>query len=120
MKVISFGQYSGWDNADRKLPGLIELTDKVAGKIDVEFGMIVEIRHAKGRYIGYVVDHPPFRENDGSPAPPFTGEYQIRTNPARFFLGDTIRPPVEEKKGIWDLKILYLEMVLASKKIEII
>jgi hypothetical protein len=119
VEIISYGLYSGWNSRDRELPDLVSLTDRVEGKKDAEFGMMVEIRQAKGRYIRYVIEHLPFREKDGSLMPPFTGDYQIRTNPARFFLGDSVEDPVEEKKGIWEFRILYDDIILARKKIEV-
>ena len=119
VEIISYGEYSGWNSQDKKLPELKNLTDRVEGERDVEFGIIVEIRQAKGRYIQYVIEHPALRDQDGSLLPPFTGEYQIRTNPAKFFLGESVGSPVDEHKGIWEFKINYGDKILARKKIEI-
>ncbi|MBS0000429.1 MAG: DUF3859 domain-containing protein [Cyclobacteriaceae bacterium] len=119
VEIISYGQYSGWNSHDKELPELVTLTDRVTATADVEFGLIVEIRQAKGRYIQYIIEHPPFRDENDVLIPPFTGEYQIRTNPARFFLGDSLGFPFEEKKGIWVFKILLDEKILAEKKLVI-
>lgn len=120
VEIISYGKYAGWNNSNKELPELVELTSRVKGEKDVEFGMIVELRQAKGRFIQYLIEHPPFPDVEGNPVPSFTGEYQIRTNPARFFLGDSVFPPVDNKKGIWELKIFWEDNLLASKRIEII
>jgi hypothetical protein len=120
VDIISYGRYAGWNSNDRELPELVELTDRVEAAIDVEFGMIVELRQAKGRYIRYLIEHPPFPDEAGNTVPAFSGEYQIRTNPARFFLGDAVVPPVEDKKGTWELKIFWEDHLLAGKRIEII
>jgi hypothetical protein len=82
--------------------------------------MIVEIRHGKGRYLEYVIHHPPFRDKDGNITPFFEGEYQIKTNPYRFFLGDTIWEPVEDKRGTWEFIIKIDQKMVASKKIKLI
>lgn len=119
VEIISYGRYSGWDNDDKKLPALVSLTDRIRAEIDVEFGMIVEIRQGKGRYIEYCIEHPPFKDQDGQVVPSFAGEYQIRTNPGRFFLGDSLRYPVEDQKGNWVFKIMLEEKLLAQKRIKI-
>jgi hypothetical protein len=120
VEIISYGKYSGWVSENKELPELEQLTDRVKAGKDIEFGMIVEIRKAKGRYIHYCIEHPPFRDENNQVVPSFTGEYQIRTNPARFFLGDSINHPVEEKKGTWTLKIQMDDEILAQKRIEIV
>ena len=120
VEIISFGQYGRWDRKSRDLPELIELTDAVKVALDVEFGMIVEIWQAKGRYIQFRIDHPPFTDQDGNIEPPFEGEYQIKTNPYRFFLGDTVWPPIEDKAGTWKLSIFMDGELLASKTLQLI
>ena len=87
--------------------------------MDVEFGMLVEIRHGKGRYLEFIIHHPPFKDQSGNIAPSFVGEYQIRTNPYRFFLGDTIWEPVDDKKGDWELIIKIDNQVVAQKVLKL-
>ena len=120
VNIISYGKYTRWDNTEKNLPALEFLTDKIKAELDLEFGLIVEIRQAKGRFINYLIDHPPFRNEKGELVPSFTGEYQIRTNPAKFFLGDSILFPIDDKKGKWTFKIKIDDKILAEKKIEII
>lgn len=117
VNVVSFGCYSAWNKEDKDLPALISLTDRISAQNGVEFGMTVEISKAKGRYIQYSIEHPPFRDSSGQVAPTFTGEHQIRSNPARFFLGDAVEDPVEDKKGDWVFKILMDDRLLAEKRL---
>jgi len=117
VNIVSFGRYTAWNKEDRDLPVLIALTDRIRAEAGVEFGMILEIGQAKGRYLQYSIEHPPFRDPSGQVVPPFTGEYQIRSNPARFFLGDAVEDPVEDKKGDWFFKILMDDRLLAEKKL---
>jgi hypothetical protein len=120
VEIISYGRYTRWNDDSRKLPELEELTYEIIAEIDIEFGMIVEIQHGKGRYLEYVIHHPPFRDNNGNITPSFEGEYQIKANPYRFFLGDTIWAPVEDKRGIWEFIIKIDQQRVASKKLKLI
>ena len=119
VEIINYGRYSGWDRESRELPKLLELTDTVRAEPDIEFGMVVEIWQAKGRYIQFRIDHPPFTDAGGNVEPPFEGEYQVKTNPYRFFLGDTIWEPIEDKIGDWTMSIFMGEEMLASKTIRL-
>jgi len=120
VEIISFGRFTRWNSTSRELPQLEELTEAIPAELDVEFGMIVEIRNGKGRYLEYIINHPPFRDNNGNITPPFEGVYQIKSNPYRFFLGDTVWEPVEDKKGTWKLIIRMENKVLAEKKLQLI
>lgn len=116
-EIVSYGRYTNWDRESKKLPELIDLTTEVKAEIGVEFGMIVEIFQAKGRFLDFVIDHPPFLDDHGNVAAPFEGSYQIRNNPYVFFLGDTIWEPVEDKRGPWTMSVLMDGKELASKTI---
>ncbi len=118
--VISFGKYTKWDRDDPALPELVDLTTEVKAEVGVEFGMIVEIAQARGRYIDYKIDHPPFSDADGNIEPAFEGTVQIKYNPYSFFLGDTIWEPVKDKKGLWTMSVFMDEVLLASKTIHLI
>jgi len=117
VEIINYGRYAQWDRDSKKLPEFVELTTFIKSEIDVEFGMIVEIVQGKGRFLEYIIDHPPFRDNSGEVSPPFTGSYQIRSNPYRFFLGDTVWAPIEDKKGNWNLIIKIDGQEVAKKTI---
>jgi hypothetical protein len=106
VEIVSYGRYTNWDRDSKKLPELIDLTTEVKAEIGVEFGMVVEIFQAKGRFLDFVIDHPPFYDENGDVAAPFEGSYQIRNNPYAFFLGDTIWEPVEDKRGPWTMTVM--------------
>lgn len=114
---MSYGKYTKWDRSSKKIPELVDLTTEVEAEIGVEFGMIVEIYQAKGRYLDFVIEHPPFRNDRGDVEAPFEGSYQIKSNPYSFFLGDTIWEPVEDKRGAWTMSIFMDGIELASKTI---
>lgn len=98
----------------------MELTTTVEAEIGVEFGMIVEIFQAKGRFLDFRIDHPPFKDEHGVVEPSFEGTYQIRSNPYAFFLGDTIWEPVDDKRGSWTMTVLMDGHTMASKTIFLI
>jgi len=120
VDIISYGRYSRWNDDSRTFPELEELTSEIVTGLDVEFGMVIEIQHGKGRYLEYTIHHPPFRDQSGNITPSFKGEYQIKANPYRFFLGDTIWEPVEDKRGIWEFIIKIDQKQVASKKLNLI
>lgn len=120
VEIISYGKYTRWNASSRDLPELEELTYEIKAELDVEFGMLVEIRHGKGRYLEYIIHHPPFNDASGELAPSFVGEYQVKSNPFRFFLGDTVWEPVDDKRGIWELIIKIDKQVVAQKKLTLI
>jgi len=116
-EIVSYGRYTDWDRESKKLPELVDLTNEVRAEIGVEFGIIVEIFQAKGRFLDFVIDHPPFKDETGEVSPPFEGSYQIRNNPYAFFLGDTIWDPVEDKRGPWTMTVMMDGKTLAEKTI---
>jgi hypothetical protein len=67
--------------------------------------------------LDFVIDHPPFYDENGDVAAPFEGSYQIRNNPYAFFLGDTIWAPVEDKRGPWTMTVMMDGQDVASKTI---
>ncbi|MGF1637642.1 MAG: DUF3859 domain-containing protein [Cyclobacteriaceae bacterium] len=117
VEIINYGLYETWDREDKALPGFLELTDRVKAIIGVEFGMIVKIWQAKGRYIDYRIDHPPFVDESGNIEPPFEGQYRVRSSDFEFFIGDTIWEPVEDKRGEWKMSVFLDGTLLATKSI---
>ena len=120
VEIVSYGKYTKWDRESRDLPELLELTHEVEAELGVEFGMIVEIFQAKGRFLDFRIDHPMFTDSEGNVEPPFEGSYQIRNNPYAFFLGDTIWEPIEDKRGPWTMSIFIDGQKLASKTIQLL
>ena len=103
VTIHSYGLYDGWYRDSKDLPNLLKITTEIEAALDVEFGYILRIRNARNGKITFRIEHPPFNGNDGEIAPPFTGELYVKNNDFRFFLGDTVWPPVEDKRGVWRL-----------------
>lgn len=120
IEVINYGEYAPWDRESSALPHFIRLTHEVEAALGVEFGMIVEIRKARGRYLDFLIEHPPFTDGSGETEPPFQGTFRVKHNPFQFFLGDSIWAPVHDKLGDWKLSILLEDQVLISKTIHLI
>ncbi|MDZ7605053.1 MAG: DUF3859 domain-containing protein [Cyclobacteriaceae bacterium] len=120
VTVLSYGRYTKWDRDDPALPKLVDLTERVKAEVGVEFGMVVEMAQARGRYLDFKIEHPPFTDSDGNVEPVFEGTVQIKYNPYSFFLGDTIWEPVEDKKGPWTMSVFMEGTRLATKTIYLI
>lgn len=120
IRIINYGLYTVWDRESDDMPKFIDLTNEVEAELGVEFGMIVEISRAKGRYLDFLIEHPPFTDGEGNIEPPFRGTFRVKHPVFEFFLGDTIWEPVEDKKGDWILSILLDEEVIATKTISLI
>ncbi len=103
VSMHSYGLYDGWDRDSKELPTLVKITTEIETELDIEFGYILRIQHARNSKITFRIEHPPFRDSSGNLAAPFDGELYVKTNDFRFFLGDTIWAPVENKKGTWRL-----------------
>ena len=96
-ELYSYGIYSRWERSSKELPRLMDITDRIPVQPDIEFGYILKIIGAKGKKLEFCIDHPPFNDDKGNPAPPFEGEYFINSNNYDFFLGDTVWEPFEDK-----------------------
>jgi len=101
VTMHSHGVYDGWDRDSKELPTLVKITTEIEAALDVEFGYILRIRNARNSKITFCIEHPPFQDSSGQPAAPFQGELYVKTNDFRFFLGDTVWAPVEDKRGEW-------------------
>ncbi len=116
-ELYSYGIYTNWDRNSKNLPKLLKITDQIPLELDIEFGYVIKIKGAKGKRISFKIDHPPFTEESGKVAPPFTGEYFIRSNDYEFFLGDTIWEPIHNKKGEWKLTTWLEGKILIQKSL---
>jgi hypothetical protein len=116
VEIESYGLYSKWNKESRELPKIQEFTSTIQAAADNEFGMILRIRKGKGATIEYRIKHPPFKNDAGEPEPDFTGEYLVTSNDYHFYIGDSIREPVEDKKGVWQIIVYYHSEVVAQKK----
>ena len=115
VEIHSCGVYDGWDRESKELPNLLKITTEIAAELGVEFGYILRFRHARNAKITFRIEHPPFKDSSGRVVPAFTGELYVKTNDFRFFLGDTIWAPVEDKRGDWRL-ITWLDGELVADK----
>jgi len=120
VRIINYGRYTPFVKGGKELPKIVEFTTEIPARLEVEFGMILEIRKARGERLEFVIDHPSFRNDDGTLAPPFTGELRITDNEYRFFLGDTFWPPLEDKIGPWRLQAFLGGEVVADKTFNIV
>lgn len=111
----SHGLYDGWDRDSKELPNLVRITTEIDAAEDVEFGYILRIRNARNSRITFRIEHPPFKDSSGNIAPSFEGGLYVKTNDFRFFLGDTVWPPVSDKRGEWRL-VTWLDGELIADK----
>lgn len=116
-ELYSYGIYSRWERQNKNLPKLLEITDQIPVKDDIEFGYILKINGAKGKILDFRIDHPPFKNENGQTTPPFKGEYYINSNDYEFFLGDTVWEPYEDKAGEWRLRTWLEGKLIADKKL---
>ncbi len=116
-ELYSYGIYTGWNRNSTELPNILEITNKINITPDVEFGCVIKIKGAKGKIIQFRIDHPPFLDESGNPAAPFTGEYFINSNDYEFFLGDTVWEPYEDKAGTWELSTFIDGKRISYKKL---
>ncbi|MBN2162302.1 MAG: DUF3859 domain-containing protein [Pontiellaceae bacterium] len=120
VEVHSCGLYDGWDRESKELPRLVKMTSEIEARLDVEFGYILRIRNARNCKLRFCIEHPPFKDRSGNPAPPFTGELYVKNNDYRFFLGDTVWAPVEDKRGRWRLKTWVDNELVADRTIDLV
>jgi hypothetical protein len=103
VSIHSYGLYTRWDRDSKSLPDLVKITTEIEAALDVEFGYTLRILNARNSKIRFCIEHPPFMDSSGNPAQPFEGELYVKTNDFRFFLGDTVWLPIEDKRGEWRL-----------------
>lgn len=101
VRVRTYGIYSQWDSQSKSLPDFLESTLRVPAKVDVEFGLVVNLVGAKNMRMRYCIDHPGIRSKNGSIRAPFEGIVHVKSNDWDFFLGDTVWEPIEDKVGPW-------------------
>ncbi|MEG1615866.1 MAG: DUF3859 domain-containing protein [Bacteroidales bacterium] len=120
VKMQSWGIYTQWERGSRELPKIIKFTDTVPSELDIEFGYVLHIKGAKGEEVEFVMKHPPFTDEHGNVRPDFEGSHFINSNDWKFFLGDTIWAPVEDKCGTWELITSLQGKEIARKTFQIV
>ncbi len=115
VRLISFGIYTEWNAQSKALPKLLKRTLDVPCELDVEFGYIVNIKHAKNKELHYCIVHPNVCDEKQKVLPPFKGVEYIRQNDWRFFIGDTVWAPIQDKRGNWRITLTLDEKVVADE-----
>ena len=119
IRIRSYGIYDHWDSNSKELPRIAEFTTRVRAEIDIEFGMVVNIKGAKNQPLFYCIDHPGIRDAEGNRRAPFDGEVYVRTNDWDFYLGDTVWDPIEDKIGPWRMTLELAGKLIADKTFEV-
>ena len=58
IRLRSYGIYERWDSQEKALPKIKEFTLNVPAVVDIEFGLIVNIKGAKNQQLDFCIDHP--------------------------------------------------------------
>jgi hypothetical protein len=119
ISIIYSGIFSQWDNSSDELPRLLQATVHVPGLIDTEFCFITRIKKAKNQILTYCIYHPDIPDDDGNIRPPFEGEVFIKENDWRFYLGDCIWAPVNNKLGNWRMTLTLNGKIIADKTFKV-
>lgn len=119
VRLRSWGIYTRWDADSKSLPELREVTTHVPAEVDIEFGLVVNVRGARNEKLFYCINHPGILDADGNQRPPFDGTVHVRTNHWDFYLGDTIWLPVDDKLGTWTMWIELHGQRVAEKSFEV-
>lgn len=119
IKIESYGIYRHWDAEAKELPRIAEFTTEVPAEIDIEFGFVVNIKRAKNQLLTYCIYHPDIPDDLGVPRPPFDGTVYVKSNDWRFYLGDTIWEPVENKLGDWRMTLELDGKIIAEKTFDV-
>jgi hypothetical protein len=120
IEIDSYGRYSEWDRNSKELPKLIEFTNTILAEEGAEFGMVLHIKKGKGTKLDYSIQHPPIKDDHGEYMPDFTGEHYVNYNDYKFFIGDCIWNPVEEKTGKWTVSVSFEGEKIAEKTFNVV
>lgn len=120
VEIRSFGIYTKWDSGSKELPRVVEFTRAVPAEIDIEFGIVANIKRAKNQVIDYCIYHPGILDADGRERPPFDGQVYAKTNDWDFFLGDTIWNPIDDKIGPWRMTIAIDGALVADETLSVV
>jgi len=115
IKIRTYGIHSQWDSKSKELPKVKEFTTDIPAEIDIEFGLIINIKNARGNKISFCIDHPGICDAAGNVRAPFTDEVHINNNDWSFYLGDTIWAPIADKCGPWRMTIELNGQTIADK-----
>lgn len=120
IKVESFGRYSKWKRGSKELPKILEFTHTIKSEEGNEFGFILHITGGKGAKLDYCIQHPPFTDAHGNLEPDFVGTYHVNTNDYKFFIGDCIWLPLEDKVGDWIVSVEFEGKTVAEHVFKVV
>jgi len=125
VEMTSYGIYSTWDSGSKDLPKIKEFTTTIVADEEVEFGLTVNIKKAKGEKMQYCIYHPGIINKKGKTLAPFDGEEYVGNNDWNFYLGDTIQllHPVdglESNLGDWRMVLELQGRVVAEKTFNVV
>ena len=115
IKIRSYGIYALWQSKSKDLPKIQEFTQEIPAEIDIEFGLTINIKNARGSKIFYTIKHPGIIDDAGKVRDAFTGEVHVTNNDWEFYLGDTIWAPIKDKCGDWEMSIELKDKLIAHK-----
>ena len=118
--IESYGLYTQWRSSGRELPKIIEFTNVIKAYSGNEFGMILRIRKGKGVKLDYYIRRQVLINGRNIIENDFSGKHIIRSNDYKFFVGDCIDHPVEDKIGKWIISIYSEGILLAEKTFSIV
>ncbi|KDC52356.1 DUF3859 domain-containing protein [Pseudoalteromonas sp. S3431] len=119
VTLQSHGIYSKWDSESKALPQIEQFTTNVIAEVDVEFGLIVNIKKGKGEKLHYCIYHPDIPDSHGDVMDPFEGDVYVKNSDWNFYLGDTLWLPIENKLGDWRMTIELNGKVIADKTFKV-
>ncbi|QDV83151.1 DUF3859 domain-containing protein [Planctomycetes bacterium TBK1r] len=119
VSVRTHGLYSKWDSGSKELPAFLESTTRIPAKVDVEFGLVINVVGGKNLQLHYCIDHPGIRDAKGKRRPPFEDVVYVKTNDWDFYLGDTIWEPIEDKLGTWRMTLTLEGQIVADQRFEV-
>ncbi len=119
IRLRSCGIYTQWDAESKELPKFVEATHRIRAEVGVEFGFVVDIRGGKNRQLDYCIDHPGILDAEGNRRDPFDGTVYVKQNDWKFFLGDTIWEPIDDKLGDWRLTLEIDGEIVADETFEL-
>jgi hypothetical protein len=119
VRVRTYGVYSKWDSQSKELPSFLESTTRIPGRVDVEFGLVVNVIGGKNLPLGYRIEHPGIRDDRGKRRPAFEDVVYVKSNDWDFYLGDTIWEPIEDKIGVWRMTLELQGRIVADQSFEL-
>ena len=119
VAIESYGRYTQWKRGSRDLPKIIEFTGVIKAYEGNEFGVILRIRKGKGVKLDYYIKRPAAKD-DNITESDYTGMHIIRSNDYKFFIGDCIDYPVQDKLGKWIISIFSEGILLAEKSFDVV